>query len=584
MAIKPNIKNKITKLLISSKFEVAFKQLKKSRRNAADEKVWVRLSGLCGELQLPDGIIRCCQMAIAVNSQYALAYSHMGNAFLMKGNIQKAASFSQHAAQLSPDDAAIQYNFGMILRHLGMYDEAIIHISRAVEIKPEKSTYHYTLASCYQAIADADSLVFHYGRALELNPAMVECYINLGHHYAVFGDIDKALDYFNKALSLNAGSGSALSGKAGILLRTGEREEAYSIVRDLIDKGEVTPTALQAYSQLSSDFGESQEVINLSEKMLKKPGIAGIDRSILGFTLGKMYEKGKDYNRAFDSYKLANEASYGKFNREDYKRYIDNIIATYSEEAIHEMPLASTVDERPIFILGMPRSGTSLVEQLLSQHSKVYAAGELVVLNDIKNLISKDVKGAVYPMAVASLTSENLDKYQKIYSDYIGHLSSSEFITDKMPTNFLYIGLISQLFPQAKILHCSRDPRDTCLSIYFQNFQNFQPYSSNLKDIATVYCEYERLMEHWQSVVDVPILEIPYESVVNDFSTYARKIVEFCGLDWEPACLDFYKSRRTVNTASFDQVNKPIYRKSMARWKNYEKHISDMLEILNVTN
>jgi hypothetical protein len=228
----------------------------------------------------------------------------------------------------------------------------------------------------------------------------------------------------------------------------------------------------------------------------------------------------------------------------------------------------------------MPRSGTTLVEQILSSHPDVYGAGEISTFPKIiKNLTEYLGKGTAYPQNLNKLTTNILDQLAGTYLDEVEKLNSTALrVTDKTLVNFLYLGLISLMFPNSRIIHCKRDPRDTCLSIYFQNFDESHYYATRLQNLGIYYRLYERIMQHWKSLVKLPIYEVQYEELVNNQETISRELIEFADLEWNESVLKFYETKRSVVTASYDQVRQKIYKKSQERWKNYQQYIDPLLK------
>jgi hypothetical protein len=274
----------------------------------------------------------------------------------------------------------------------------------------------------------------------------------------------------------------------------------------------------------------------------------------------------------------ANSTLESKFDRERIIKLADNLIADFNAESIKQITNSGCDDERPVFIVGMPRSGTSLVEQILSSHPQIYGAGEL---SDIKNIAisyiqatrSNNVK--IFSHTERAKLYELAGKYQKVIEQTCGN---AILVTDKMPSNFLWLGFIMQLFPKARIIHCKRDPRDTCLSIYFQQFTKSHDYANKLEDLAFYYRQYERLMHHWKYHLHVPMLDVYYKDLVLDIETKARQMVDYLGLQWDDRCLAYYESKRATATASWDQVRQPIYTKSLGRWRHYQKHLGPLLD------
>jgi hypothetical protein len=232
----------------------------------------------------------------------------------------------------------------------------------------------------------------------------------------------------------------------------------------------------------------------------------------------------------------------------------------------------------------MPRSGTSLVEQNLSSHPKVHGAGELPHITWITNSLSKMTpSGKSYPECTRELTQEHMNECATQYLGMLTQLGHDALrITDKMPHNFRHLGLIELLFPGARVIHVARDPLDTCLSCYFQEFSAAHAYTRTLRDLGTHYRDYERLMQHWRSALGIPMLTLQYEDVVANLEKFSRQLIEFCGLEWNDTCLDFHRQDRVVQTLSSEQVRKPIYTSSVGRWKNYRLHLGELQEALGI--
>jgi tetratricopeptide (TPR) repeat protein len=287
------------------------------------------------------------------------------------------------------------------------------------------------------------------------------------------------------------------------------------------------------------------------------------------FALGKLHDALSDYKAAFEYYKQANE---------QLKSHIDFWSADYFANA----PVARKRNkgQQLIFIVGMPRSGTSLVEQIIASHPAVYAAGELQEITDLSvqlPVLTKSDKP--YPLCLETASRSVLDTAAKKYLKAVSKRAGSNkftVTTDKMPSNYWHLGLIQLLFPGAKIIHCIRDPRDTCLSCYFQNFAGQHPYANDLLNLGMYYRQYEKLMRHWRNVLDLEIMDVRYENLVADPEQVSRQLIEYCKLDWNPGVLRYYESKRTVVTSSFDQVTKPIYKKSLARWHHYEAFLEPL--------
>lgn len=325
------------------------------------------------------------------------------------------------------------------------------------------------------------------------------------------------------------------------------------------------------------------EAIDYINAILEKNGLTDHAKKGLHFAAAKIFDKQKIYDEAFKHYKAANDMVRTLYDSVTHADKTTRLIEKFSTGFFMQMPKAENHDERPIFIVGMPRSGTSLTEQILAAHSKVYAAGEL---KDLSAIINFNILGSSaaesFLKDLDTLTIQQINAMAQTYLDKLSNLSGTALrVTDKMPQNYFLLGYIQLFFPGARIIHCRRDPMDTCLSIYFQNFIEQHQYAKSLFDIGTHYYQYERLMNHWREVLTLPYMELSYEDLVNDQENMTRKLLEFAGLEWEESCLQFHKVDRTVDTASFDQVRQPLYTKSMARWKNYEIYLDELKEGLS---
>ena len=419
-------------------------------------------------------------------------------------------------------------------------------------------------------------------QALQLKPDFVETVVHLANTYSTQAKFDETVQCLESALRSHPGEPRLLAVLANVYEKRGDYEKTYEILRPLVESHVNEPRAAVVFGEISQRILRRDDAMRYIEYVLQDGSHSSADRQQLYFVLGKLYEDAADYDRAFRQYQRANEAVKQHYDPASQVRLVSDLIETYSADFMAAAPRASVRSDRPVFIVGMPRSGTSLVEQILACHPQVHGAGELVDIFDLTSALPGTLDSKEpHPYCLAKLTQAALDTLAQRYLAHLAELSADATrVTDKLPSNFLLLGLIELFFPQARIIHCVRDARDTCLSCYFQDFGARHAYSADLAHLGAYYRQYERLMQHWKKVIRLPLLEIRYENMVADQETWSRQLVEFCGLPWDDSCLRFHESGRAVRTASYDQVRRPMYKTSAGRWQRYERHLGPLLKAL----
>jgi len=315
---------------------------------------------------------------------------------------------------------------------------------------------------------------------------------------------------------------------------------------------------------------------------LKK--LSSVD-AMANYALGKIYNDIEDYDASFEYYKKANESRNNKieYSAKENTETTGRTIEIFSKDLIDKLQAGGNLTERPIFILGTPRSGTTLAEQIISSHPDVFGAGELrYISRQINSLKSHAGKTLPFPEFINHLTTADIKTMASEYIENTNALCGDRCvtrITDKMPGNFKYTGYIACLFPNAKIIHCKRNPLDACLSMYFQAFNAGHRYSFDLENLGHWYKDYLCLMEHWHKLLGDRIYNLNYEDLVNNTEETAKKLLAYCGLEWNDQCLQFYATRREVKTASQWQVRQPIYGESVHRWRNYEEYLAPLMKL-----
>ncbi|MFK5948347.1 MAG: sulfotransferase [Methylococcales bacterium] len=511
---------------------------------------------------------------------------------------------------------------GALLGELGHIDRAILDVEKSIVYDRENDSSFLTLAylynkknnekKAYDLCATAISLNKENKEAIKL---FIQLSIKLGDEMLLQSVFNKAETYYENALQQQVGNASllyklvlVLRGKGEILnsIKMAEKvinvepghvrakahiASSYEILGE-IDKGNELIEKLKCeypdhplvnivYAQYSLRNKKQQQGISALNHIINNENISKYDSVSAKMLIGDLYDSIKDYDAAFKYYKQANDALDKNYDSESYKDYVSILIEYFSKEKYSSLPASENTSNELIFIVGMPRSGTSLIEQIISSHSSVFGAGELSNVQIMSNSLQEE-EGLdnVYPVCLNEIDIECMEKMaKKLILSTMGNTNSLKVI-DKMPHNFHHIGFIHKLLPNAKFINCERAPEDTCLSIYFKYFAGHHPYASNLHDLGVHYSEYERLMKHWMNELDIPVLTVKYENVVLDSKNEVEKILNFLDLEWEDSCMEFHKKKRVVATASYNQVNKKIYSSSIDRWKNYEQYLSELLDVL----
>lgn len=428
--------------------------------------------------------------------------------------------------------------------HFGVIDIA----GKLAKLAPADGAVWNSTGSAYFQLDSVDRARAHFEKAIELDPDASEFQTNLGLVHSSLGDRDSADRCYRRALALNPGNG-----------------EAYRYL-----------ATMKRYESLSDpDIRAVEELWRIETDDL--------NRIQLAFALGKMYDDCGAADEAFSVYKVGNDLKFGQshFDLEQYLAHMDRIAATFSSPP---HVVADRVDgPQPIFVLGMPRSGTTLVEQILSRHPDVLACGELPCIErTIMRLEKKSQPMRVYPDDFTSIGRDELTSHAAGYIEWVGRLHElgQPYLTDKMPFNFIHIWLIKALFPAAPVVHCRRHPLDVILSNYFQFYGSEVNFAYDLKALAGYTIRYFRLTRHWKRLFNDEILDVDYEMLVNEPEHQTRRLVEAVGLPWNDACLDQKSSSSPVRTASIWQVRQGIYTGSKERWRRYERHIGDAIDVL----
>lgn len=521
---------------------------------------------------------------IEVDPHYHRAYHGLALLAFRVDKLDLAAELLGSAIALDGANAVYHRDRGEICRRLGRLDEAVGEARAAVAIDPGQADSHYNLGL---ALADKEApqeAVQSYRTALELNPAHGQAWNNLGSALEKLGDEQGAIDAFRRAIALNPDHAEALGNLGGLVGKNGAIDEARSLLSRALA---LQPATIPALYQLSSlkRFSADDPHLQALEALAANPArLKEQERIQLQFALGKARADTGQYDRAFSAFAEGNRLRRAQLPAASKRgeRHTDAIIEYFSKALLESRAGSGIEDATPVFIVGMPRSGTSLVEQILSSHSAVYGAGELkdfhAIVCDLLNVTPE----SSFVNGMEDLPDAAFAELGRRYLERLRDTSrAASRITDKMPANFHYLGLIRLALPRAKIIHTARDPMDSCLSCYCRLFNDTMDFSYDLQSLGNYYLRYHRLMQHWQEVLPPQsLLTVRYEELVADIEGHTRAMLQHIGLPWEDACLAYYDNQRPVRTASLAQVRQPVYQTSVGGWQHYRKQLQPLLDIV----
>jgi tetratricopeptide (TPR) repeat protein len=423
----------------------------------------------------------------------------------------------------------------------------------------------------------------HYARCLSLKPKEPYFHFLVGRVAALQGRYAEAIRKLDRALQLKPGYEPAVEWKAKVLEWDGDYEQARAVLAPLVTEGRENVEMAEVQARIDAHDGRFQEAAQIAERHLARPDLPPETRHRLGHVAGNACEKAGAYDRAFTLHTDANEAVALPFDRHAYARSVDELIEIFSAGFVAEMSRHGNRSSLAVFIAGMPRSGTTLVEQIIDAHPQAHGIGEL---QDIERMVA-GLGGELgstepYPGCAVDLDADDVVRLGKRYLDSLRRVArSAKRVVNKSLENYRNLGFIGVLYPAAPVIHCFRDPRDTCVSCYMSSIlPGPHPYISDLGDLGFAYGQYQRLVAHWKQALGQPILDVGYEALVDDLEGESRRIIEFLGLPWDDACLRFHASGRIVRTASYEQVRRPIYRSSIGRHERFERHLGPLLEAL----
>jgi tetratricopeptide (TPR) repeat protein len=563
----------------------------------------------------------CYRRALALAPDLAEMHSNLGNALQAEGKFDEAVEAYRQAITLKPDYAEGHNNLTTALRLIRRYSEAETHGRRSLALNPQHAATYNNLALCLipqQRTEEALSLL---SRSAQLDPANPQTFVLLASLHSKRKEHDKARAACERALTLDPSHPEALNVLGIIAFDEGRAEEAILYYRKAI---ELAPGLAHGHANLANalkELGRIEEAHAAYQAALRNDphmtlayfGLAdlhrftpgdpvlaameriaepiasrdGDDQIELHFAFGKAYADLEQYEQSFRHLFTGNSRKRREVDYDERRMFdlFDRIRDAFSAELLRRKAGAGDPSQAPVLIVGMPRSGTTLIEQILASHHKVFGADEL---RDLTEVIAAHCDlapvPAAYPECIRDMPAEALERIGAAYAAGLRRRApAAERITDKMPANLLHLGLVHLGLPNARIVHVRRDPIDTCWSCYARLFGGEQPFAYDLGELGRYYRRYQALMAHWRAVLPAgAMLEVDYEQVVDDLEQQARRIVAYCGLEWDDACLRFYETKRRVQTSSAAQVRQPIYRSSIGRWRPYRQWVGPLLDELGM--
>ena len=529
------------------KAEAAYRVL--TRLVPQDDTFWQHLGQMLmeqGNTEEAEQVYRKATGLAESNPEY---WKSLGIALLKlcrPGDVEEAVRCFRKVIAADPGDAEGHNNLGIALGLLNRRDEALAAARTATKLDPRSWQPWLNLAQIYLTNDEVENALEVYQHGIELATDKDMFNVTLGHTLNLLGKFDTAITFFRRAYEKNP--------KDLGLLSQFITHQKFTSTDD--------PLLMKARAAVDASTDEGEEIISLC------------------FALGKIMDKLAQYDAAFAYYHRANRlrTQSMQFDRESHRQFIDSLIQQYDAAAFEKLRALGNPSETPIYIVGMPRSGTTLTEQIIASHPAVAGGGERGFWGIIekeragKGRLDKDAIGSIAQACLADLAGVKAAGKQ------------TSRVTDKMPHNFLRVGLIHAVFPNARIIHVRRHPVDNCLSIYFQNFKGDHPYAYDLENLAYYRQEYERLMQHWREVMPADrYFEFNYEDLVADQEGMSRKLIDFCGLKWDDTCLNYHENERAIKTASIWQVRQKIYTTSVERWRHYAPHISPLMALIETS-
>ena len=535
------------------------------------------------ERNAPQEALALLEKAVSLQPQSAEAHNDLGTAVASLGRPGEAIAHFEKAISLDPGFATAHYNLGNALSAEDRVGDAIRHFKQAIALRPDYPTAEFHLARALAKRERHDEAAEHYRNALAGRPDWVAALCGLGFALHMSEEAEQAHACYERAVALDPAYAEAHHGLGLTEQTLGRLQESRRASEKAVELAPGVPSYHRSLAETKRFRADDPQLAAMEALAQKMETYDDEQQGCLHFALGKAYADLGRHAIAFEHLLQGNAIrhhldEYNERAQLDMMRHIEKV---FTAGLLRRQPGVGDPSPLPILIVSMPRSGSTLIEQILASHPRIFGAGELRFLTRA----AKSFRGVrveeCFPEIANHLSAEQLRQFGARYVEHLrSRAPTAERVTDKMPSNYLYLGLVHMALPNARIVHARRHPLDTCVSCFSHHFTH-KSFTSDLGTLGRYYRSYETLMAHWRAVLPPGVmLEVQYEELVADFECYARRIVEFCGMNWDPRCLAFYETKRPVRTASVTQVREPIFTSSVGRWRVYEPWLGPLIDAL----
>ena len=503
----------------------------------------------------------------------------LGRVFTALGKHKEAEKVLRRAIELGPGLASPRIELAALLKNIGRQAEAFDWLEEGHRLNPSDGRGLHLLGQIYLEQGLVDAALELLERAVVALPKDTDVLTNLGLARQTAGKFAEVETCYRKALEIDPEHIGALRGMGRLLELGRQADEGIALLSPHALSPRPDGELLAVFGRLLQQNGRDQEATELLESNLDRMGGAS-DRIFVLFQLAAFHDSAGQWDRAFDCCEEANSLKNAGFDPLHYRALVDRLMQAFDEQRLRGLPRSGNEDARPVLVVGMPRSGTSLVEQIVASHPLAHGAGELGDIGHLALATRRD--GLEYPESATRLDSETLTSMAGVYLKKLDEIAPSAVrVTDKMWQNFEFLGLASLMLPAARVIHCERDALDTGISCFFQHFFGAgAPFIYDLKHIGAYYREYQRIMAHWEKALDLPMLTMRYENLVRSPEKEIRRLLDFLDLPWDDACMRFHETERVVGTASYAQVRRPLYESSIGRHKHYQHRLDSLRDAL----